>query len=68
MNRMAVMGAIMNMDQGTQGEGELKDMNRMGIMGANMKGVIMNMAKGTQGEGEVKDMNRMIVNIFSRKN
>ena len=43
-------------------------MNRMGIMGANMKGVIMNMAKGTQGEGEVKDMNRMIVNIFSRKN
>ena len=43
-------------------------MNKMIVMGANMKGVIKNKAKGTQGEGEVKDMNRMIVNIFSRKN
>ena len=39
------------MAEGTQGEGEVKDMNRMVVMGANMKGVIKNMAQGTQGEG-----------------
>ena len=40
MNRMAVKGAklngiIKNMDQGTQGEGEVKDMNRMLAKDAN---------------------------------
>ena len=44
MNRMVVMGPIMNMDQGIQGE--LNNMNRMAVMGA-----IMNMDQGTHGEG-----------------
>ena len=36
-------------------------MNRMVVVGANMKGVYKNMAEDTQGEGEVKDTNKMVV-------
>ena len=40
---------------------EGRRIERMVVMGTNMKGVIKNMDQGTQGEGEVNDMNRMAV-------